>query len=197
MCGCLSRALTGNQTSNPLVCRLALNPQSHTSQGIFFCPFTFSLYPNLKWVSRQQHMYRFCFSVCSVSLCLSIIPFSPFTFKVIIDKHVLTVILLFSCCFCSSLYCCSHALVSCMLMPFYSVFWFLSLYLVYVSCRFLGFGYRMLRIYQAMFIAFYFNLMVFEVWTHYKITTVFTLTHSTFKFLSLFCTFVCVCYNHI
>ena len=26
-------ALTGNQTSNPLVCRLALNPLSHTSQG--------------------------------------------------------------------------------------------------------------------------------------------------------------------
>ena len=26
-------ALTGNQTSDPLVCRLALNPLSHTSQG--------------------------------------------------------------------------------------------------------------------------------------------------------------------
>ena len=26
-------ALTGNQTSNPVVCRPALNPQSHTSQG--------------------------------------------------------------------------------------------------------------------------------------------------------------------
>ena len=26
-------ALTGNGTSNPLVCRLALNPQTHTSQG--------------------------------------------------------------------------------------------------------------------------------------------------------------------
>ena len=26
-------ALTGNQTSNPLVCRPALNPLSHTSQG--------------------------------------------------------------------------------------------------------------------------------------------------------------------
>ena len=46
MCGCLSHALptgtwpetqacvlTGNQTSNPLVHRLVLNPLSHTSQG--------------------------------------------------------------------------------------------------------------------------------------------------------------------
>ena len=28
-------ALTGNRTSDPLICRLALNPLSHTSQGIF------------------------------------------------------------------------------------------------------------------------------------------------------------------
>ena len=28
-------ALTGNRTSDPLVCRLALKPLSHTSQGIF------------------------------------------------------------------------------------------------------------------------------------------------------------------
>ena len=47
VCGCLSLvhsplgtwpatqacALTGNGTSNPLVCRLTLNPLSHTSQG--------------------------------------------------------------------------------------------------------------------------------------------------------------------
>ena len=26
-------AVTGNQTGNPLVCKLALNPLSHTSQG--------------------------------------------------------------------------------------------------------------------------------------------------------------------
>ena len=29
-------ALTGNRTSYPLVCSLALNPLSHTSQGPFF-----------------------------------------------------------------------------------------------------------------------------------------------------------------
>ena len=28
-------ALTGNQTCDPLVCRLALNPLSHTNQGYF------------------------------------------------------------------------------------------------------------------------------------------------------------------
>ena len=48
MCGCLSRApyrgpwpttqagpraLTGNRTGDPLIHRLALSPQSHTSQG--------------------------------------------------------------------------------------------------------------------------------------------------------------------
>ena len=49
VCGCLSYApllgtwpttqacaLTGNQTGDPLVCRLALNPLSHTSQGWSF-----------------------------------------------------------------------------------------------------------------------------------------------------------------
>ena len=46
MCGCLphapigpttqARALTGNQTSNPLVHRPALNPLGHTSQGLMF-----------------------------------------------------------------------------------------------------------------------------------------------------------------
>ena len=29
-------ALTGNQTSNPLVCTPALSPLSHTSQGSFY-----------------------------------------------------------------------------------------------------------------------------------------------------------------
>ena len=48
MCGCLScapllgtwpttqaGALTGNRTGDPLVCRLAINPLSHTSQGLY------------------------------------------------------------------------------------------------------------------------------------------------------------------
>ena len=33
MCDSQARALTGNQTSDPLVYRLALNPLSYTSQG--------------------------------------------------------------------------------------------------------------------------------------------------------------------
>ena len=32
-----ARALTGNQTSDPLVHRSAVNPLSHTSQGKLFC----------------------------------------------------------------------------------------------------------------------------------------------------------------
>ena len=52
MCGCLLRtphwgtwpatqacALTGNQTSDPLVCRPALNPLSHASQGLHHYSF--------------------------------------------------------------------------------------------------------------------------------------------------------------
>ena len=31
-----ARALTGNQTSNPLVCRPVLNPLSHTNHGSFY-----------------------------------------------------------------------------------------------------------------------------------------------------------------
>ena len=34
--------LTGNQTGNPLLCRLALNPLSHSSQGGFLCFISFN-----------------------------------------------------------------------------------------------------------------------------------------------------------
>ena len=56
MCGCLSRpllgtwptaqacALTGNQTGDPLIHRLALNPLSHTNQGSFTCYFSITVY---------------------------------------------------------------------------------------------------------------------------------------------------------
>ena len=37
-------ALTGNQTSDPLVHRLALNPVSHTSQGLIIV-FQYNRYP--------------------------------------------------------------------------------------------------------------------------------------------------------
>ena len=40
-------ALTGNQTSDPLVCRPALNPLHHTSQGWNFFLFCFSFLNNV------------------------------------------------------------------------------------------------------------------------------------------------------
>ena len=58
--------------------------------NIFFYPFTFSLYVSLglKWVSCRQHIYGSCFCIHSVSLCLLVGAFNPFTFKVIIDMYV-------------------------------------------------------------------------------------------------------------
>ena len=58
-------ALTGNQTSDPLVRRPALNPLSHTSQGSA-CPFNFNPNPNL---------YRSPgFSLCAVVSSLVLFP---------------------------------------------------------------------------------------------------------------------------
>ena len=58
--------------------------------NIFFHPPTFSLYVSLglRWVSCRHHIYRSCFCIHSVSLCLLAGAFSPFTFKVIIDIYV-------------------------------------------------------------------------------------------------------------
>ena len=55
--------------------------------NIFFHPLTFSLYVSLglKWVSCRQHTYGSCFCIHSVSLCLLVGAFNPFTFKVIIE----------------------------------------------------------------------------------------------------------------
>ena len=54
--------------------------------NIFFHPLTFSLNVSLglKWVSCRQHIYGSCFYIHSVSLCLLVGAFNPFTFKVII-----------------------------------------------------------------------------------------------------------------
>ena len=38
-----ARAPTRNRTGDPLVCRLALNPLSHTSQGLWFTVFVYCL----------------------------------------------------------------------------------------------------------------------------------------------------------
>ena len=58
--------------------------------NIFFHPLTFSLYVSwgLKWVSCRQHIYVSCFCTHSVSLCLLVGEFNPFTFKVITDTYV-------------------------------------------------------------------------------------------------------------
>ena len=64
--------------------------------NIFFHPLTFRLYVSLglKWVSCRQHIYGSCFYIYLVSLCLLVGAFNPFTFKVIIDMHVLITIFL-------------------------------------------------------------------------------------------------------
>ena len=49
---------------------------------------------DLKCVSCRQHIYGSCFFIHSATLCLLIVSFSPFTFKVIIDIYVLIAILL-------------------------------------------------------------------------------------------------------
>ena len=60
--------------------------------NIFFHPLSFSLYVSLglKWVSFRQYIYIYgsCFGIHSVSLCLLVGTFNPFTFKVIIDMYV-------------------------------------------------------------------------------------------------------------
>ena len=62
--------------------------------NIIFHPFTFSLFMSLglKWVSCRQHVDVSCFFIHSVTLCLLIGAFSPFTFRVIIDRYALIVI---------------------------------------------------------------------------------------------------------
>ena len=57
--------------------------------NIFFQPFIFSMYVSLvsRWVSCRQHVEGSYFFIHSVSLCLLIEAFNPFTFKVIIDNY--------------------------------------------------------------------------------------------------------------
>ena len=44
--------------------------------------------PSLTWFFFRQHIYRSCFYIHSISLCLLIGTFNPFTCKVIIDMYV-------------------------------------------------------------------------------------------------------------
>ena len=62
--------------------------------GYFLPSSHFSVFLERKWVSYKQDLYGSYFCIHSVSLCLLVGAFSPFTFKVIIDIYVLTAILL-------------------------------------------------------------------------------------------------------
>ena len=53
-----------------------------------FHPFSFNLELGLKWIFCRQHIDWSCFFIHSVTLCLLVGLFSPFTFKVIIDRYV-------------------------------------------------------------------------------------------------------------
>ena len=134
MCGCLSRtpalgtwpatqahALTGNQTSNPLVRRPALIHWATPAReqplflksvlfGISIGTHTFFFhfhkisfpFPYFQSVcvfqsetSCRQLTYGSCFLTHSATLCLLIGAFNLFTFKVIVNRYVVLEILLF------------------------------------------------------------------------------------------------------
>ena len=58
----------------------------------YFFPqlFTFSLYKSffLRWISYRKHICGSCFLIHSVTLCLFIGAFNPFSFNVIIDRYL-------------------------------------------------------------------------------------------------------------
>ena len=113
--------------------------------NIFFHSLIVSLLVSLdlKWVSYRQHMYGSCFCIHSATLCLLIEVFSSFTFKIIVDRHVLIAILLFWGCFCSSfLFLSSSVLFPCYLMTIFSImFGVLSFCCVGMYHKFLVCGY--------------------------------------------------------
>ena len=60
----------------------------HFHGMLFLSPYSqASVDLDLKWVSYGENIYRSCFLVYSVTLCLLIGAFTPFTFKVIIDRR--------------------------------------------------------------------------------------------------------------
>ena len=107
-----------------------------------FLPLTFSLYVYLllKLVSCRQHINGSCYLIHLPILYLLIGAFSPFTFKIIINKHALIAIAILLISFCfpphnSSLFISSsHSLFPHGLMPFFSVkFRCFTLFLFYIS----------------------------------------------------------------
>lgn len=144
-----------------------------------FHPLTFSLckYSDLKHVSCRQCVYIYissCFCIHSATLYLLVEAFSPFKFKVIIDKYVfiatlLTVLGLF-CSFCVSF---------CFPFLFFEIWWlylilcldsFLFLYLC-ICFRFLVCYYKVthITVYKYnKYICDYFNQWCFLVWMDSK-----------------------------
>ena len=75
--------------------------------NIFFHPLTFSLYVSLslKWVFCRQNIYGSSFYIHSASLCLLVVAFNSFTFKVIIFIYVpIAIVLIVWGWFCRSLF---------------------------------------------------------------------------------------------
>ena len=67
--------------------------------NIFFLPFTFFYVYLSIWDGSLKGRYGSCFLIHSGNLCLLVRAFKPFTFKVIIDRHVCGAILLLDCWF--------------------------------------------------------------------------------------------------
>ena len=56
--------LTGNRTGDPLVCRMALNPLNHTSQGSpYYSPFICCCSQNWLIIDVKKHSKASCFSI--------------------------------------------------------------------------------------------------------------------------------------
>ena len=98
---------------------------------LFPAPYLYSVSLVLKWVSCKQHIDGSCFFIQSATLWFLIEAFSPLTFTVIIDGHVLIAILLLV----SWLFCRSSLFFSSSFIFFPVVWWFS---LVVCLCSFLS-----------------------------------------------------------
>ena len=92
-----AHALTGNQTSDPLVCRSVLNPLSHTSQGSKYSLFdTIYLLRHFFYYSRQflnsSILMLFSVSVLFCFTCFTLVRHFPLrTFFIQRNKKLLYV----------------------------------------------------------------------------------------------------------
>lgn len=131
---------------------------------LFFNAFPFSLYVplNLKWVSFRWLIVGYCFfSHSTLLLCLLIVLFNPFAFKVIFDNeviyycHLLIVWYLF--CSCLSVF---SSLLSSIVFHwiFLSMFWYFGLFLLCKLYWYFHFGYHGAYVKCRMAIIVYYKL---------------------------------------